>query len=93
MSKLKDISYFENKKSTKAKRIVAGLCYRCGGGLEYGDNKHRSCAKCREILRMKSVNKKKKKMKYEIDEVNKMAKERGISYGIMNLILEGKIHE
>lgn len=94
MAKMKDISHFESKKSTSAKRIMSGLCYRCGCVLEIGDIKHRACAECREKLRIRVAKKKKqKKQKYEIEEVNRMAKERGISYGIMNLILEGYINE
>jgi len=88
----------EYARDLRMRRKVAGLCGRCGKPLDDGMT---TCSDCRlrknmqikqkqERNRIENKMLKDKKSSQEIDRINAMAKEKGLSYGIF-VALQGNI--
>lgn len=86
----------EYRRDLNKRRMAAGLCVRCGKPV---DDDCTTCSVCRRYKnqyvkqnkeRKKNENERSKKMKNKktIDEVNAMAKERGMSYGLFVALQE-----
>lgn len=80
----------------RMRRNAAGLCGRCGKPLDDGMT---TCSNCRlrknmqvkqNQERKRIENSKDKKSSQEIDRINAMAREKGLSYGIF-VALQGNI--
>lgn len=82
----------------RMRRNAAGLCGRCGKPLDDGKT---TCSNCRlrknmqvkqnqERKRIENKMSKDKRSSQEIDRINAMAKEKGLSYGIF-VALQGNI--
>ena len=96
-------TYTEYSRDLRSRRTKQGLCWKCGGKLS-SDNiamGKMSCDVCREkshenYLNRKSIKKNteynlhKKKPKYTIDELAIIARERGISYGLLVAEMESR---
>lgn len=75
-----------------------GICVCCGKAIAR-DGKT-TCLKCYENHRKydypsldKIVKVREKKEGYSIEDIDRMSRERGVSYGIMTAILEGKMKD
>ena len=87
---------YENYK----KYIEEGKCVSCGRRLTEG-YAYRRCEECRKAMKLREKDRKEKekakteltkKRGYTLEEVSRMAVERGISYGQMVILLEqGKV--
>ena len=88
----------EYARDLKMRRAAAGLCGRCGKPL---DDSMATCSDCRlrkklwakqneERKRIENKMSKDKKSSQEIDRINAIAKEHGLSYGVF-VALQGNI--
>ena len=86
------------RKEAYRRRVAMGLCVRCGRPVAEIDYVH--CKACRELHAKQIAEARKRKAikqpttlrttGYSITEIVRMAEERGISYGKMVAILEGR---
>ncbi len=81
------------------KYLAEGRCTKCGGYLPEG-YEYKECDHCRDLKRMRrkkaeadarkeAGGKAAKKSGYTLDELSRMARERGISYGQLVCELDG----
>lgn len=83
------------------KYLAEGRCTKCGGKLPEG-YEYKECDHCRNLKKMRRKRKKAeadareeaekkaaKKSGYTLDELSRMARERGISYGRLVCELDG----
>ena len=92
--------YNIDAKAARVNRMQNGICTQCGKAKV--TEGYITCERCRMIcarerLWTRAIQPKKEMTKkrkgYSLDEISKMAKEKGISYGQMVAILEGRMND